>query len=135
MLLDDDVEPDAVEVASRRRQRLTVLGGSVLVTAILLGLVLALGDWAYRYRQHTLHHGRLQRLVAAQPRVAEVTAALVAEGGRPVAGIRLTAGQEAEIAARRARWPDVRVFTFGAMSYVLFFDGQGVLRDFVLASP
>jgi len=39
-----------------------------------------------------------------------------------------------EVVAKRQKWRDLRVFGVGDMVYFLYFDDQGVLRDYVLLS-
>src|SRR5262245_51353547 len=119
----------------RTKKVLVVTGGSVLVTAGLLALVLSLGSWAYRFRHHTLREGRIGRLVAQHPPEDRVTRALLDEGARPLA----TPANEAELralaagrppavaddlAARARKWPAVRVFAVQDAVYVLYFDGE-----------
>ena len=140
----DDPEPgEPPSDGDRKRKLLFVVTGSVLVTGALLALVFSLGSWAYRYRHGTLHHGRLSRLVAQRPSEDRVTRALLDEGARPLptpgteAELRalaagLPAARADDLVARARTWPMLRVFAVQGMVYVLFFDGEGQLRDYVV---
>jgi hypothetical protein len=127
-------------------RRVWMTAAAVLVTAVLLSAVLLLGDWAYRHREASLHAGRLQRLVAQQPppTLDRVHAGVLAEpGSRPLptpAGeealrAALLPAKPAEVEAVMAgarKHPVVRLYAVGGVRYVLFFDAEQTLRDFVV---
>jgi hypothetical protein len=127
-------------------RRVWIGAGAVLVTAVLLGAVLLLGDWAYRRREATLHAGRLQRLVEQEPTptLDRVHAGLLAEPG--TRALPTPAGEDAlrgalrpakpveveAVMARARKHPTVRLYAVGGVRYVLFFDAEQKLRDFVV---
>jgi hypothetical protein len=119
------------------------LAGSVLVTALLGAVVFSLGGWAYRYRRLSIHEGRLGRLVERHPSAADVSQALIEEGGRLLAAPateedvrRLAVGRaglrEGDVLAKRQRYHDLRVFEVGGVVYFLYFDDGGRLSDYVV---
>ena len=128
-----------------KRRALIVLG-SIAITAALLAATLALGAWAYEIRRWTLHAGRLERLNAQHPKIETVTEALVAETGRrplPTPGTEAELRQlvskwapesSEEILAKRRKSADLRIFLVADMVYFIFFDEQGVMRDFACIS-
>jgi len=130
-------------VADRRKQ-LVIAAGSLLGTGLLLLLVLSLGGWAYRHRHFTLHDGRLRRLVAQHPTADRVSRGILDEPGSwsipapdTEAGLRALAerwskGRADEVVAKRRQWSDVLVFGVRDVAYVLYFDKESKLRDYVL---
>ena len=120
-----------------------VVAGSLAVTGLLLTLALSLGSWGYRHRQASLHAGRLQRLKELHPTAAQVQAGLEAEGAR-LAGQSSTPAELQLLAARWApsaqdlvlakgrRAARTRVFLVGEMVYLLFFDADDRMSDFLL---
>jgi hypothetical protein len=138
-------EPDEAEGSSARR-RLVAAGVALVVTGLLLGLVLALGAWALEYRRFTLHHGRVQRMLALDPRptAAQVTEGLLAEpatrrldvpadeAGLRALAARCAAGPPDVIVERSRRSREVRAFAVGEMVYFLYFDDAGLLADAVV---
>jgi hypothetical protein len=129
--------PDAPE----RGKRVAMIAGGVLVTGLLAGLALSLGSWGFRHRSASLHEGRLARLVEQEPRLQQVVSALIAEGATPLAasagddGLRRLAeghggARAAEIEAKGRRHAQTRAFRAGDAVYVLYFDKNGILRDY-----
>jgi hypothetical protein len=127
-----------------RRKALAIAAGSVGVTALLIGLVFSLGGWAYQHRRSTLHDGRLRRLVAEHPSEDRVSRGILAEPGNwPISTpaseteLRELAAQWSpsrvdEVVAKWRKWKRVRVFGVHDVAYVLYFDDDGKLRDYVL---
>ncbi|HLQ23462.1 MAG TPA: hypothetical protein VK132_09655 [Gemmatimonadales bacterium] len=129
-----------------RRKGLVIAAGSLGGTALLVGLVFSLGGWAYQHRRSSLHDGRLRRLVAEHPSEDRVSRGILAESGNwPIA----TPASEAklrqlvarwspsgvdEVVAKSRKWNRVRVFGVRDVAYVLYFDDDGMLRDYVLLS-
>jgi hypothetical protein len=115
------------------------------VTAVLVWLALLLGDIGFETRRFSLHDGRLKRLAALQPQADQVTQGLEDEHARllgvardPLAAAALArrygGTRQAEIAAKTARWPHVRVFLAADMIYFIYFDPGGVMKDFTLVT-
>jgi hypothetical protein len=83
-------------------------------------------------------------VVDQHPTVDQVTRALLSEPGNSAIATpetemqlrefvaRWPSGRAEEVLAKRRRWPAIRVFGAGDMVYVLYFDGGGVLQDYVL---
>jgi hypothetical protein len=127
-----------------RRKAFVIAAGSLGVTAVLVGLVLSLGGWAYQHRQWSLHDGRLRRLVAEHPSAERATRGILAEPGNSLiptpasdAELRGLAAQWSptradEVVAKRRRWKDVRTFGVRDVVYFLYFDDEGKLQDYVL---
>jgi hypothetical protein len=121
-----------------------VIAGSLAATAVIVALVFSLAGWAYHQRGVTLHDGRLQRAVARHPAGAEISQALLAEGG--VRALPTPSSDEAlrrlvaewpgerpdEVLAKRQRWPGLRVFEVREMIYFLYFDADDRLQDYAL---
>lgn len=130
-----------------RGKAIVIAAGSVGATAVLLGLVFSLGGWAYRHRQWSLHDGRLRRLVADHPSAERVSKGVLAEpGNRPIAtpgsgaalrelAERIAPGRAEEVVAKARRFGHVQVFGVRDVVYFLYFDDEGLLQDYVLATP
>jgi hypothetical protein len=121
-------------------RRAVILGLSVLLSLSALGLALWLGAWAFAYRRHSLHEGRLARMVEARPTVTQVTAGLQNEGMTLVATDAADAtlqrlfGASAmlravDVRTKRERWPSARVFSNADLVYVVFFRDDGKAAD------
>ena len=127
-----------------RRKAVVIVAGSVGGTAVLVGLVLSLGGWAYQHRRWSLHDGRLRRLVAEHPSESRVSRGVLAEPGNwPIAtpapdeDLRRLAAQWSparadEIVAKRRQWQTLRIFGVRDVVYFLYFDDEDKLRDYVL---
>ncbi len=114
--------------------------------AALIGLLaLALGGWAYRHREFTLHDSHLRRLITKSPPAAEVRAVILADNGNwpmdpPAAdrelyafAARFMVPQRAhEVVQKSHRWASLQVFGVRSVVYFLYFDEKGLLRDYVL---
>jgi len=131
---------------SDRRKALVIAAGSLGGTALLVGLVLSLGGWAYQHRRSSLHDGRLRRLVAEHPSEDRVSRGVLAEPGNwpiatPASEVELrrlvaewSPARVDEVVAKSRKWKRVRVFGVRDVAYVLYFDDDGLLRDYVLLS-
>jgi hypothetical protein len=129
-----------------RRKAFVIAAGSLVGTAVLVGLVFSLGGWAYQHRRWSLHDGRLRRLVAEHPSADRVSRGILAEAGnvsiptpdseaelRALAA-RWSRARADEVVARRRQWKELRIFAVRDTVYFLYFDDQGKLRDYVLLS-
>jgi hypothetical protein len=142
---DDAPAGDPGAATARRAVALLV---AAVVTAAMLWGVLQLGAWAYAYRRLSYHEGRLVRLVEQRPSLEQVVTALQQEGSPLLASAddqdalraaaaRWAGTRVAEVRAKGGRWPRARVFRAGQageMTYFLFFDAAGVLRDHALVA-
>ncbi len=135
-----DETPEADQVGSKRRA--VFVAGSVLITVVLLVLAIWLGTLAYWLRLTSMHEGRLRNLNAKKPKIEAVVAAFEAEKSPLVAAPQDAAQlgraaavhgarRQAEIVVKGQQWPTARVFQAGEVSYFIFFDGEGVMRDFL----
>jgi hypothetical protein len=141
-LLDADL---AREEPAQRASRAAFLLGGVGVTGILVYFALGLGAWGFDYRRYSQHNGRLARLLAKQPQLAQVVAGLQDEGSRLVAApegetslqveaARSGGAKAGEVLEKGRRWPRTRVFLAGDMIYFIYFDEAGRMRDFTCVS-
>lgn len=118
---------------------------SLALTALAAYLAFLLGAFGFDTRRFAQHERRLERLRAKQPRLEQVVQGLEEEGSRLLAApasddeLRQVAAarggrRAAEVVAKGRRWGQTRVFLAADMVYFLYFDGEGVLRDFTCAS-
>lgn len=109
---------------------------------MLLALAFSLGSWGFRHRRLSLHVGRLQRLLEQRPAADRVEAGLEAEGTRLVGQAarlselrtlaeRWAPRQAGAILEKGAHAAETRMFRAGEILYVIFFDEDGAMRDFV----
>jgi len=134
----------AGERENRRKKRLVlfaVLGLAPTIFALLSALYL--GAFGYQIRRHTLHEGRLEKLLAEEPTLYQIT-----EGLREKAPLLASPEDEAELERLASRWPArkdiilekashwplMRVFDGGDMLYFIYFDAERIMRDFVYIS-
>jgi hypothetical protein len=128
------------------RKAVFVVAGSLAVTGAIVVLVFSLAGWAYRYRDISLHDGRLRKVVEKHPTVAQASEGILAEPGNRALPTpaseedlrRLLAhyprGRVDQILAKRRRWRGLRVFEARDVLYILYFDEAGALQDYELAS-
>jgi hypothetical protein len=129
----------------RGPSRAVILLVSAAITAGVAYLAFFIGAWGFDTRRYSQHEGRLRNLVVAAPRLEVVVKALEDEGS-PLLAAPSGPGELEKVAARWAgpkapevmekgpRWGQTRVFAAGDMVYFLFFDREGVLRDFTYVS-
>jgi hypothetical protein len=126
-------------------KRAVIIVGSLLGTAGLLGIALYLGAFGFDVRRFGTHERRLERLVALKPQLDDVTLALRGEGSPLVASpagepdLRRAAArfrdQKLEEILRKGRaFPTTRVHLAADMVYFLYYDSDGILRDFTCVS-
>lgn len=126
-------------------KRFVIIAGSVLVTGLLLTLALLLGNAGFNARRFTQHESRLKKLLPHQPTLEQVVQGLRDEG-TPLLASAATAEElrrvarekgrtrQAEILEKGQRFPQVRVFLAADMIYFIYFDADGVMRDFTCVS-
>lgn len=126
-------------------KRVWIFAGALVATLAALGLALLLGSATFDYRRFSQHEGRLRRVMREQPTAARLTQGLRDEGTILVAtattreeterAIATYGGRKAvELRAKAGRYPQMRVFRAADMLYIVFFDDQGVMRDFTCVS-
>jgi hypothetical protein len=132
-------------MAEGRVNRAGILVASVAITAGVAYLAFLLGAWGFNTRRYSQHEGRLRKLLLATPRLPQVVQAFEEEGSPLVASpagppeLENVAAEWAgpkkdEVMAKGSRWPQVRVFRAGDMVYFIFFDRDGVMRDYAFVS-
>ncbi len=121
--------------------RFWILAGAFIVTVVTLALAFLLGSWGFGYRRFSQHERRLQRVMQQQPTIDRLTAGL-ADEGTTVLSAPQTAGdvertiadhggaRAEELREKARRWGHLRVFRAADMIYFVFFDDDGVMRDF-----
>lgn len=96
-------------------------------------------------RRYRLHHERLAKVMRERPDADRLTRGLEAEGSPLVVTAESAADKErvarergaarlAEIREKAARHPELRVYQAGDMLYFVYFDANGVMRDFTCVS-
>lgn len=120
----------------------TILVAGFLLAAIGLVVSLVLGTFGYDVRRRLLHESRLEYILGERPKLWQVVEGLrekaplqaSPEGDgdlrRAIAGY--SDSERAEILKKADRWPELRIFDAGDMMYVIYFDEEEVMRDFVL---
>jgi hypothetical protein len=122
-----------------------VVAGALVGTVLALYLALALGAWGFDFRRASQHDGRLRRLLQQAPTLDRVERGLAAEGSPLVdspptpgeleeSARRLGGAKAGEVLEKGRRWPITRVFLAGDMVYFLYFDADGVMRDYTWVS-
>jgi hypothetical protein len=127
-------------------KRFWILAGALVVTLGALWLAMLLGSASFDFRRYTQHERRLRKVMQDQhPSVERLTQGLKEEGTAlvtaptsPEEKERVIAGRggkkAAELREKAARHPEMRVFATVDMLYFVFFDRDGVMRDFTLVS-
>jgi hypothetical protein len=127
-------------------KRVGILAGALVITLGSLWLAMVLGSLAFDVRRTTQHDRRLRKVMTEpQPTVDRLTQAFKDEGTLPVAApttpeekerviVEKGGKQAAELRAKAARYPEMRVYATADMLYFVFFDRDGVMRDFSLVS-
>jgi hypothetical protein len=126
-------------------KRLAAFAGSLALTLLACYAAFRLGSWGFDARRFAQHEGRLQRLLAKAPRLGQVVQGLEDEGSPLIAApssekeLRVVAlglgkRKSAEILEKGRAWPQMRAFSAGDMVYFLYFDAEGVMRDFTCVS-
>ena len=125
--------------------RAAVLAASVAITAGVAYLAFLLGAWGFNMRRYSQHERRLQKVLLATPRIDQVVGGLEDEGSRLIASARgaeelravaarHAGAQAGAVVEKGASWAQTRVFAAGDMLYFIFFDEDGVMRGFALAT-
>jgi len=126
-------------------KKLLIVLGSFAATALAAYLAFLLGAVGFDTRRFMQHEGRLRRLLAQQPKLEQVVQGLEAEGSRLLAApakeadlrrvaTELGGPRAKEIIEKGTRWPQTRVFLAADMVYFIYFDADGVMRDFTCVS-
>jgi hypothetical protein len=126
-------------------KRFWILAGALAFTLGALGLAFWLGSASFDVRRYGQHNARLAKVMRERPSAERLTQGLEAEGS-PLVEVATTAEAKerlattrggarlAEIREKAARHPELRVYQAGDMLYFVFFDAEGVMRDFTCVS-
>ena len=126
-------------------KRFWILVAALAVTLGALTLAMVLGSASFDFRRYTVHQRRMQKVLREQPTADRLTRGLADEGTAllAVAATRDAVEREAsarggkkaaEIREKGARHAQTRVYQAGDMLYFVFFDTDGVMRDFASVS-
>jgi hypothetical protein len=126
-------------------KRIWILCGALAVTLAALTLAMLLGSTSFDFRRYSQHEGRLRRVMREAPTAEQLTQGLRDEGTALVAAPATRSEAErviaehgglktGELRAKAARHPQLRVFRASDMLYFVFFDADGVMRDFTCVS-
>jgi hypothetical protein len=125
--------------------RFWMLAGALAVTLAALSLAMLLGSASFDYRRFSQHEGRLRRVMREAPTADRLTQGLHDEGTTLLAAPRGAAeidrvisehgGQKsAELRRKASRYPQLRLYRAADMLYFVYFDSDGVMRDFTCVS-
>jgi len=126
-------------------KRFWILAGAAAVTLGALTLAMLLGSASFDFRRFTQHQRRLQKVMREQPTADRLTRGFADEGTvlLAVASTRGEVEREAsarggtkatEIREKGARHAETRVYQTADMLYFIYFDAEGVMRDFTCVS-
>jgi hypothetical protein len=126
-------------------KRFWILAGAAVVTLAALAVAMLLGSAGFDIRRYTQHQGRLAKVMREQPTADRLTRGFADEGTILLAVARTPQDVEreastrggkkaAEIRERAARSAEMRVYQTADMLYFIYFDKDGVMRDFTLVS-
>jgi len=126
-------------------KRFWILAAALAVTLGALTLAMLLGSASFDFRRYTVHQRRMQNVLREQPTADRLTRGLADEGTAllAVAATRDAVEREAsarggkkaaEIREKGARHAEIRVYQAGDMLYFVYFDADGVMRDFTCVS-
>lgn len=125
--------------------RFWILAGALAVTIGALAIAFWLGTASFDVRRYSQHNGRLAKVMREKPTADRLTRGLAAEGTTLLATASTAEDKEkaaaarggarlAEIREKAARHAELRVYEAGDMLYFIFFDADGVMRDFTCVS-
>ena len=126
-------------------KRFWIIGGALAVTLGALTLAMVLGSASFDFRRYTVHQQRMQKVLREQPTADRLTRGLADEGTVLLAVLRSRedVGREAsarggkkaaEVREKADRHAETRVYQASDMLYFVYFDADGVMRDFTCAS-
>jgi hypothetical protein len=126
-------------------KRFWIMAGALAVTLGALALAMVLGSASFDFRRYTVHQQRMQKVLREQPTADRLTRGLADEGTVLLAVLqsREDVGREAsarggkraaEVREKAARHAETRVYQASDMLYFVYFDADGVMRDFTCAS-
>jgi hypothetical protein len=124
--------------------RFWILAGALGVTLGALAIAFWLGSASFDARRYSQHNGRLAKVMREKPSAERLTLGLAAEGTALLVAAATAEDKEqaaarggarvAEIREKAARHAELRLYRAGDMLYFVFFDAEGVMRDFTCVS-
>jgi len=125
--------------------RFWILAGALAVTIGALAIAFRLGSASFDARRYSQHNRRLAKVMREVPSADRLTRGLAAEGTPLLVTAQTAEGKEqavvtrggarlVEIREKAARYPELRVYLAGDMLYFVYFDPEGVMRDFTCVS-
>ena len=125
--------------------RFWIFAGALAATIGALTVAFWLGSASFDARRYSQHYGRLAKMMHEKPSADRLTLGLAAEGTELLKAATKAEDKEqillarggarlAEIREKAARYPELRVYLAGDMLYFVFFDREGVMRDFTCVS-
>jgi hypothetical protein len=126
-------------------KRIWIVVGALAVTLGALALAFWLGAASFDARRYDQHRRRLAKVMRELPTADRLTRGLEAEGSRMIA-LATTREDKERLAAERggplaseirrkvALQPELRVYEAADMLYFVYFDREGVMRDFTCVS-
>jgi hypothetical protein len=126
-------------------KRFWIIGGALAVTLGTLSVAFWLGAASFDARRYDQHRRRLQKVMREQPTADRLTRGLEAEGSTLVvtagtaeekerAAVTRGGARRPEIREKATRHAELRVYQAGDMLYFVYFDRDGVMRDFTCVS-
>jgi hypothetical protein len=126
-------------------KRFWIVAGALAVTLGIVALAFWLGSASFDVRRYSQHNQRLGKVLRERPDADRLTRGLAAEGS-PLLVTAVSASDKqrataehggaraAEIRDKAARYPELRVYRAGDMLYFVYFDQEGLMRDFTCVS-
>jgi hypothetical protein len=130
----------------RAMKRLWIVLGALAVTLAALSLAMLTGSLAFHYHRNMEHEVLLKAVLARNPSAEALTLWLQKVKAAPLVASPQTreetarvvaehAGSKApEVRAKATRYPQMRVYQAADMLYFIYFDENGVMRDFTCVS-
>jgi hypothetical protein len=126
-------------------KRFWILAGALAATLVALALAFWLGSASFDARRYDQHRRRLEKVMRQRPSADRLTRGLEAEGSplleiatttsaKELAAVRRGGPRAEEIRGKAARHPELRVYQAGDMLYFIYFDQEGVMRDYTCVS-
>jgi hypothetical protein len=126
--------------------RFWIRAAALALSLVMLSVALLLGSLAFNHHRHMEHEDLLRQVVARHWTAERLTLWLRDVKDAPLLAVLRSpedvaresasrgAGRAAEIREKARRYAQVRVYEAGDMLYFVFFDDEGVMRDFELVS-
>ena len=126
-------------------KRFWIAAGALVVTLAALAVAMLLGSASFDFGRYSRHQARLAKVMREQPTADRLTRGFADEGTILLAVARTPEEVEreaatrgghkaAEIREKGARSAEMRVYQAADMLYFIYFDKDGVMRDFTLVS-